>query len=70
MELSQFTFYNHLSPELQMFVQKNSRAVQVPKNTILFYQGEICKDILFLSEGNIRLYIQEKQFYYFALYLL
>lgn len=58
MELSQFTFYSHLSPELQAFVHEHARPVHVPKNTILFYQGDVCKDILFLTEGNVRLYIQ------------
>lgn len=58
MELNQFTFYNHLSPDLQHFVQTHARPIAVPKNTILFYQGDICKDILFLTDGNVRLYIQ------------
>ena len=58
MELSQFTYYNHLSPDLQYFVQTHARPVTVPKNTILFYQGDVCNDILFLTDGNVRLYIQ------------
>lgn len=58
MELSQFTFYSHLSSELQTFVHNHARPIAVPKNTILFYQGDVCKDILFLTEGSVRLYIQ------------
>lgn len=58
MELSQFTFFSHLSSELQQFVHTHARPITVAKNTILFYQGDVCKDILLLTEGNVRLYIQ------------
>ena len=70
MELSQFTFYSHLSPELQSFVHNNARPIRVPKNTILFYQGDVCKDILFLTEGNVRLYIQGEGIEEITLYTL
>lgn len=70
MELSQFTFYSHLSPELQAFVHKHARPISVPKNTILFYQGDVCKDILFLTEGNVRLYIQGEGIEEITLYTL
>lgn len=58
MELAQFTFYAHLSPKLQAFVHEHARPIHIPKNTILFYQGDVCKDILFLTKGSVRLYIQ------------
>lgn len=58
MELSQLPFFSHLSSELQNFVSENARLITVPENTILFYQGDVCKDILFLLDGNVRLYIQ------------
>lgn len=58
MELSRLPFFSHLSLELQNFVQIHARPICVPKNTILFYQGDVCKDILFLTDGNVRLYIQ------------
>jgi CRP/FNR family transcriptional regulator len=58
MEFSRLPFFSHLSVELQNFVHTHARPIAVPKNTILFYQGDICKDILFLTNGNVRLYIQ------------
>ena len=70
MELNQFTFYNHLSSDLQNFVQTHARPITVPKNTILFYQGDICKDILFLTDGNVRLYIQGEGVEEITLYTL
>jgi CRP/FNR family transcriptional regulator len=70
MELNQFTFYNHLSLDLQHFVQTHARPITVPKNTILFYQGDVCKDILFLTDGNVRLYIQGEGVEEITLYTL
>ena len=70
MELNHFTFYNHLSPALQNFVLTHARPITVPKNTILFYQGDVCKDILLLTEGNVRLYIQGEGVEEITLYTL
>ncbi|MFZ2890565.1 Crp/Fnr family transcriptional regulator [Sulfuricurvum sp.] len=70
MELSKFTFYSHLSPTLRAFVNSHARPITVAKNTILFYQGDICKDILFLTEGNVRLYIQSEGVEEITLYTL
>lgn len=70
MELSQFTFYSHLSSALQTFVHNHARPITVPKNSILFYQGDVCKDILFLTEGNVRLYIQGEGIEEITLYTL
>lgn len=58
MELSQLPFFSHLSSDLQRFVMEHARFITLPADTILFYQGDVCKDILFLLDGNVRLYIQ------------
>ena len=70
MELSAFTFFAHLSSELQQFVRTHARPITVSKNTILFYQGDVCTDILFLTEGNVRLYIQGEGIEEITLYTL
>ena len=70
MELSAFTFFSHLSSELQHFVRTHARPITVSKNTILFYQGDVCTDILFLTEGNVRLYIQGEGIEEITLYTL
>lgn len=70
MEFSQFDFFNHLSPELQLFVQVHAHFISVPKNTILFYQGDTCHDILLLAKGNVRLYIQGESLEEITLYSL
>ncbi len=70
MELTQFTFFTHLSPDLQNFVKIHARPITVPKHTILFYQGDVCKDILLLTDGSVRLYIQGEGIEEITLYTL
>lgn len=50
-----FDFFNKLSEEEVEKVKAKSKYIQLPKDTILFYEGDICKDILYLQEGNISL---------------
>ena len=38
-------------------MSRNITAVELEKDTILFYQEDVCKDILLLKEGEISLYI-------------
>ena len=38
------------------------RPITLAKNTILHYQGDICKDVLLLVEGQVRLYAQADDF--------
>ncbi len=49
--------FSILSEEDLSFLRNNSKYIELEKNTILFYQDDICKDILFLQEGEIRLYM-------------
>lgn len=52
-----FEFFNKLKEEDKVFLQSNSRYIELPKDFTLFYQGDICKDILLLEEGIVKLYI-------------
>ena len=53
-----YPFYGDLEKHNIDFLQKNLKAIKVPKDTILFFQGDICDSILFLTHGKVRLYIQ------------
>jgi len=55
--MKNFDFYSQLSIEEQEFLQKNSQYIELPKQTLLFYQGDTCKDILLLEEGSVKLSI-------------
>jgi CRP/FNR family transcriptional regulator len=58
MNLIQFPFYEKLDQNAKDFLKTHLKPVSVPKETILFFQGDICDSILFLTSGEIRLYAQ------------
>jgi len=58
MNLESFPFYKELEPQAKDFLQMSLKPVHVPKGSILFFQGDVCDGILFLTSGEIRLYIQ------------
>ena len=53
--MKNFDFFSELDEELVNNIKSNSKYVEIPKGTILFYEGDICKEILYLIEGNIKL---------------
>ncbi len=58
MKIEEFDFYSELSPHEQDILKVNLKPIALDKKSILFYQGDITKDILFLTEGEVRVYIQ------------
>lgn len=58
MNLESFPFYNKLEPQAENFLKMNLKPVSVPQDSILFFQGDICDGILFLTSGEVRLYTQ------------
>lgn len=58
MNLDNYVFYNLLDSVSKEFLDKHLNYVKVSKDSILFFQGDICDSILFLTSGKVRLYIQ------------
>ncbi len=58
MQLTQFSFYKELEEKSVHFLQEHLKAISIPAGNILFFQGDICDNILFLTSGEVRLYIQ------------
>lgn len=56
MSLEKFPFYEELDDKAKQFLQMSLKPVSVPKETILFFQGDICDAVLFLTSGEIRLF--------------
>jgi len=56
--LQNYPFYQSLDENALAFLEKNLQPIEVKKDTILFFQGDICDNILFLTSGKVRLYIQ------------
>lgn len=57
LSLNEFEFAKALSHEEFEYLMHHAKRVSIPKNTILFYQEDICKDILLLGKGEIELYM-------------
>lgn len=53
--MEKFDFFGELSAEDVERIKSKSKYVEIPKSTILFYEGDICKDVLYLLEGSIKL---------------
>ncbi len=58
MKLEEFYFYGMLDDKSKSYLKQSIKPVTAPKGTILFFQGDTCDDILLLSQGELRLYIQ------------
>lgn len=60
LNLNKFPFASSLEKEALTFLEQNAKAISIPKNNILFYQGDICESVLLLTKGEVRLYIQDE----------
>jgi len=58
MHLKEFPFYKELDTPARDFLKTHLKPINAPKESILFFQGDICDSILFLTSGEVRLYIQ------------
>lgn len=58
MNLQNYSFYSELDSKTLEFLKENLKPIKIPKGNILFFQGDVCEHILFLSSGKVRLYIQ------------
>lgn len=54
--MQNFSFFKDLSNDAQDLMLKEAMAVEIPKGMELFFQGDTCKEILFLTEGSVRVY--------------
>lgn len=54
--MGRFPCYEELSERARALVNEHARAVRMPKGMVLFSQGDTCPEILFLTEGSVRVY--------------
>ena len=52
-----FNFTSFLNEEEFNYLTTNIKKVELKKDTILFYQDDVCTDILLLEDGEVSLYI-------------
>lgn len=70
MQLSNYPFLEKLEPESLAFLNRHITPIHIPQNTLLFYQGDICDSILWLTSGEVRLYTQSDDIEEITLYTL
>jgi len=58
MNLSVYPFFSEMDEEATAFLQAHANPVKVPKGNILFYQGDVCDNVLLLTKGQVRLFMQ------------
>jgi CRP/FNR family transcriptional regulator len=61
-DLCIYSFFLRLDTKEKEHFYALLRPITLPKDTILHYQGDICKDVLLLVEGEVRLYAQADDF--------
>ena len=70
MELFIYPFISELEKDALAFLKTKMKPIKVPKDTLLFYQGDICDNILWLTSGEVRLYTQDETIEEITLYTL
>jgi len=70
MKLSSYPFLDKLEPDALAFLEQHIKPISIPKNTLLFYQGDVCENILWLTNGEVRLYTQSDSIEDITLYNL
>jgi len=70
MDLTSYPFLNKLEPDALAFLEQHIKPIAIPKNTLLFYQGDVCDNILWLTSGEVRLYTQSDSIEDITLYSL
>ncbi len=53
--MKEFDFFEKLTQDEQKYLLENSKYIELPKDFTLFYQGDICNEILILKEGTVGL---------------
>lgn len=68
--MNRFPFYSLLSEDAKALLKSSSMAVTMPAKVELFVQGDSCKDILFLTDGSVRIYRHHESGQEITLYFL
>ena len=58
MELLDYHCFLNLNDSEQEMITKSAKSIMLPSEQILYYSGDICKDVLFLKSGIVRIFIQ------------
>ncbi len=68
--MDRFLFYTNLSEDAKELIASCAMEITIPSKKELYSQGESCKDILFLTEGSVRVYRHHESGQEITLYYL
>lgn len=54
--MERFPYYDQLSEDAKALIDVHAKEVKMPKGMELFGQGDVCPEILFLTEGSVRVF--------------
>lgn len=57
MELFEYTFFHELSDDEKQMIQESAKYISLPIGSILYYEGDVNEDILFLKSGKVKVFI-------------
>lgn len=55
--MQNYDFFKNLDEEDKKYLLDNSKYIEIPKDFTLFYQGDICNEILLLKSGIVQLLV-------------
>lgn len=68
--MQRFPFFNDLSTKTQDILLKNAMPATMPKDMELFSQGYQCENILFLTDGYVRVFRRHESGHEITMYFL
>ena len=70
MQLTAYPFIEKLEADALDFLHAHLKPIKIPKSNLLFYQGDVCDNILWLTKGEVRLFTQAEGVEEITLYTL
>jgi len=61
MELLDYHCFEGLNDMEKEKIVQSAKSIILPSEQILYYSGDICKDVLFLKSGTVKIYIQPSE---------
>ncbi len=60
-DISKISLFRTLDPSFVVHIVIHCRPCQAQAGDVIYYEGDICNDIIFLKEGHIRIYTHDGQ---------
>ncbi|MCH9740237.1 MAG: Crp/Fnr family transcriptional regulator [Epsilonproteobacteria bacterium] len=70
MKLEDFYFYSLLSNDSKTFLHQHLKPITMQEKGVLYYQGDVCPNLLIIESGKVRVFLQGENSESFTLYTL